>query len=236
MKSCLRKRSLALKNTKLMSSTHVPGDIHKELDDAAKSRALSNDECSDAETELFRFVAHSKCADADLGSKRQRKFFFKFIEGVMSAIRRLESNQLNNPDHTGGNGNGKNKHNLPSTLNFNTNTQGQACIMNNCGKEHKNSKGKSSKSLQFCDHFCKNLKLHERNRVIKVAKIAASKDKRALSLSTMDTHRPGQMVEELTKTMLTVTKRKQRRMLAKGTKCKNNPACKNRSGQSSSTS
>ena len=61
------KRALALKKTKLMSSTHIP-DLHKELDDAAKNRALSDDECSDAETELFSFVAQSKCADADHGS------------------------------------------------------------------------------------------------------------------------------------------------------------------------
>ena len=103
-----------------MSSTHIP-DLHKELDDAAKNRALSDDECSDAETELFSFVAHSKCADADLGSKRQRRFFFKFVEEVMPAIRRLESNQLNNPD---------------------SNTTG--------GKEHRNSKGKTKpKAFSF---------------------------------------------------------------------------------------
>ena len=59
-----------------MSSTAVPGDIDKDLALAAKARALSNeDDDSDAETELFSYVAHSKCADADLGSKRQRRFF-----------------------------------------------------------------------------------------------------------------------------------------------------------------
>ena len=118
-----------------MSSTAVPGDIDKYLALAAKARALSDD--SDAETDLFSFVAHSKCADADKGSKRQRRFFFKFIEGVMSAIRRLESNQLNNPDNPGGKN--KKKGDLPSTLNFNVSVQGQGCIMTNCGKVHKNS-------------------------------------------------------------------------------------------------
>ena len=136
-----------------------------------QNRALLDDECSDAETELFSFVAHSKCVDTDLGYKRERRFFFKFVEEVMSAIRRLESNQLNNPDSntTGGKRN-KNKNNLPSTLNFSTNAQGQACIMNMCGMEHRNSKGKASKSLHFCDNFSKNLKLAEHNRVIKAAK------------------------------------------------------------------
>ena len=86
----------------------------------------------------------------------------------MSAIRRLESNQLNNPDIPGKN---KKKGDLPSTLNFNVSVQGQGCIMINHGKVHKKSNEKPSKSLQYCDHFTKNLKLHERNIVIKVDKI-----------------------------------------------------------------
>ena len=63
-------KALVLEKTKLMSSTAVPGDIDKDLALAAKARALSDD--SDAETDLFSFVAHSKCADADKGSKRHR--------------------------------------------------------------------------------------------------------------------------------------------------------------------
>ena len=91
-----------------MSSTAFPGYIDKYLEAVAKARALS-DEDDDSCSALWRTAS----------VQRQRRFFFKFIEGVMSAIRRLESNQLNNPD---------------------------------------------------CDNFAKNLKLHARNRVIKVDK------------------------------------------------------------------
>ena len=121
---------------------------------------------------MFYFVEHPKAVDHDPGSKRQRKHFFKFMEGVMSAILRWESNQLHFSENQIKNvKKSKDKHDLPSTINFNTNTQGQACILSSCGKIHKNSSGKPTKSLQFCEHFSKNLKLPERNKLIKAANV-----------------------------------------------------------------
>ena len=111
-----------------MNSTTVPGDVDKELSDAAKLRELSDDEDSDAETDMFSFVEHPKAVEHDPGSKRQRKHFFKFIEGVMSSIRHWEGNQLHlSESQPVKNVKKGNKNDLFSTLNFNTSTQGQAC-------------------------------------------------------------------------------------------------------------
>ena len=110
--------------------------------------------------------------DTDPSNKRARRFFFDFIEEELSSIRSWEShtNQTSSAGGSKGNQGGKPNKNLPSTLNFNTNVEGMICILTSCGKHHKNKSGKQTKSLIFCSHFI-NLKLHEKNRLIKSANI-----------------------------------------------------------------
>ena len=133
----VQKTAAVKRKAAIINSTTAPGDVDKELSEAAKLRELSDDEDSDAETDMFSFVEHPKAVDHDPGSKRQRKHFFKFIEGVMSAIRRWESNQLHYAENRPiKNAKKDKKKDLPSTLNFNTSTQGQSCILSSSGKTH----------------------------------------------------------------------------------------------------
>ena len=90
----VRKAAALKRKTAIMNSTTVPGDTDKELSEAVKLRDLSDDESSDAETDKFSFVEHPKAVDHDPGSKRQRKHFFKFMEGVMSNQLHYSENQI----------------------------------------------------------------------------------------------------------------------------------------------
>ena len=46
------------------------GTGHGELDAVARLRGISDDEESDAETEVYSFVTNSEAVDQDSGSKR----------------------------------------------------------------------------------------------------------------------------------------------------------------------
>ena len=156
----------------------MPGDetsIEEQLAAADKARCLEDedgDDNSDCDTKILSIVEHLPAMDTDPLNKRARRFFFDFIEEVLSSIRSWEShtNQTSSAGGSKGNQGGKPNKNLPSTLNFNTNVEGMMCILTSCGKHHKNKSGKPTKSLIFCSHFI-NLKLHEKNRLIKSANI-----------------------------------------------------------------
>ena len=103
----------------------------------------------------------------DPNSKRDRRFFSRFIEEVLSSIRSWESTQLHYKDNS--KLNKPPKKDLPATINFNTETSpGNNCILSSCGKSHKNKQGKPTRSLMHCSYFA-NLKLHEKNKLIKEA-------------------------------------------------------------------
>ena len=151
----------------LLHSTRVGGDegsVERELAAADRARGLEDDDDSDTETEILSIVEHPKAADSDPSNKRARRFFFSFIEEVLSSIRSWESSLLQlaptvKPGHGGKGGKG-----LPTTLSFNTNSEGMSCIISSCGKSHKNKSGKPSKSLAVCQYFA-NLKVFEKIRL-----------------------------------------------------------------------
>ena len=145
--------------------------IDKELAEAARVRGLESDgdaEDSDDDTELFSMVEHPKASDTDPNSKRHRRFFYKFLEEVLSSIRSWESNILHYSEISKGGKPGKKSENLPATISFNTMAEGNSCVLSSCGKVHKTKQGKLSRSLIHCGYFA-NLKLHDKNRLIKSA-------------------------------------------------------------------
>jgi hypothetical protein len=127
----------------------------------------SDDEGSDAETAVYSFASNSEAVDQDIGSKRTRRFFFKFIEQSIATIRRMESNiQLLGREEKQ-----RLKGKLPGTSNFQVETTEDKCILQGCGKVHTHPKFKRvSKSLQFCAYFA-GLKLGDRRKKSTEAKI-----------------------------------------------------------------
>ena len=155
----------------VLHSTRVNGDedsVERELAAADKARGLEDDDDSDNETEILSIVEHPKEADSDPSNKRGRRFFFTFIEEVLSSIRSWESSVLQSASASKPSHGGKGAKGLPTTLSFNTNSEGMSCIITACGKNHKNKHGKPSKSLGFCDYFSR-LKLFDKNKIIKTA-------------------------------------------------------------------
>ena len=136
--------------------------VERELAAAAKARGLEvddDDDDSEAETEILSVVEHTKLADTDPSNKRARKFFFTFLREVLNSIRSWESAaQLLEKPASGSKPGGKGGKGLPTTLSFNTNSEGMSCVLSSCGKSHKNKHGKPS-----------NLKLFEKNKIIKSA-------------------------------------------------------------------
>mgnify|MGYP001391826259 FL=1 len=145
----------------VLHSTRVAGDeasVEREIAAADKARGLDeDDDDSDVETEILSIVEHPKAADSDPSNKRARRFLFTFIEEVLSSIRSWESSVLHLAP-AGKSGHGKNNKGLPTTLNFNTSSDGMTCILSQCGKVHKNKNNKPSKSLAFCEYFLKRTK------------------------------------------------------------------------------
>ena len=166
-----KKAEKKAEKSRVLHSTHVNGDeesVDRELADIAKARNIESDDESDTETEILSIVEHPKEADSDPSNKRARRFFFNFIEEVLSSIRSWESSVSQSVSDSKSSHGGKGGKGLPTTLNFNTASEGMSCIITACGKSHKNKHGKPSKSLGFCDYFSK-LKLFDKNKIIKTA-------------------------------------------------------------------
>ena len=76
----------------LLHSTRVPGDetsIEEQLAAADKARCLEDedgDDNSDCDTKILSIVEHLPAMDTDPLNKRARRFFFNFIEEVLSSI------------------------------------------------------------------------------------------------------------------------------------------------------
>ena len=124
-----------------------------ELDDAAGDRNISGDEedpdSSDTESEAshatakWSWCSKSELVTNDTGSARDRRFFFRFIRGILSMLRHIESsNHYQN--------NSKNE----GTDSFKTETENsRRCLVNDCNAIHKNKQNKPSQNLFLCKKF-----------------------------------------------------------------------------------